>query len=123
VNAPAEVSHSKDHNNHSPFRRIVLALHAPISALIFDSATCISVADDITQVAVVSVVSSTMLLLWSDSTGRVPTRTLLVVIIMTPGSILLVTDWIHYYCHVQHHLEALYVHVDFFIIFREMGGG
>jgi hypothetical protein len=47
-------------------------------------------------------------------------RTLLVVIIMTPVSVLQVIDWIRVYCCIQHHLEALDMGVDFFIIFGEM---
>jgi hypothetical protein len=68
---------------------------------------------------VVSVASSASLLQWSD--GRVPTRTLLMVIIMTPVSVLLLIDRIRYYCRVQHRLESLGMHVDLFIIFGEMG--
>jgi hypothetical protein len=92
-----------------------------ISASIFNSAACISVADDIVYVAVVSVASSAMLLQWSDAAGRLQMRTLPVVIIMTPVSVLLVIDRNRYGCHVQHHLESLDMHVDLFIIFGEMG--
>jgi hypothetical protein len=74
VNAPSEVGHSKDHNNHSPFHRVVLALHATNFGAGF--------------------LLGHVHLLWSDVVGRVPTKTLLVVIIMTPVSILLVIDWI-----------------------------
>jgi hypothetical protein len=69
VNAPGEVGHSKDHNNQSPFHRVVLALHAPEFGGNFYSTMCISATDDIMQVAVVSVTSSVVLLLWSDATG------------------------------------------------------
>jgi RsiW-degrading membrane proteinase PrsW (M82 family) len=93
----------------------------PISALVFNSATCISVMDDVTQVAVVSFASSAMLLRWSNAAGRVPMRTITVVIIVTPVFVLLVIDSICYYCRIQHHLESLDVRVDLFVIFGEMG--
>jgi hypothetical protein len=40
---------------------------------------------------------------------------------MTSVFVLLVIDWIHYHCCVQHHLEPLDMHVDLFVILREMG--
>jgi hypothetical protein len=40
---------------------------------------------------------------------------------MTLVSALLVVDWIRYCCYVQHRLESLDVHIDLFIILREMG--
>jgi hypothetical protein len=75
-----------------PFIVLFLLFTLPSLAVVFYSATCISATDDIMQVAVVSVTSSAVLLLWSDATGRIPMKTLLLVIIMTPVSILLVTD-------------------------------
>jgi hypothetical protein len=104
-----------------PFIVLFLLFTLLISELVFNSATCISTANDVTQDAVVSVMSSTVLLWWSDATGRVPMRALPAVIIMTPISVLLVIDWILYCCHVQHHLESIDVRVDFFVIFGEMG--
>jgi hypothetical protein len=74
-----------------PFIVLFLLFTLPSLVAVFYSATCISATDDIMQVAVVSVTSSAVLLLWSDATGRIPMKTLLLVIIMTPVSILLVT--------------------------------
>jgi hypothetical protein len=73
--------------------------------------------DDITQVTVVSAMPLIVLIQWSDAVGRVPTGTLLVVIFMTPISILLVEDWIRHGCCFHHRLEALDMCIDFFIIF------
>jgi hypothetical protein len=43
-----EVGRSKDHNNHSPFHRVVLALHAlDFGVSTFDSVACISSVDDV----------------------------------------------------------------------------
>jgi hypothetical protein len=50
-----------------------------------------------------------------------PTKAFLVVIIMTPVSVLLVTDWIRYCCRVQHRLESLDMRIDLFVILGEMG--
>jgi hypothetical protein len=61
---------------------------------------------------VVSVASLAMLLSWSDATGRVPTKDLPVITMMTPVSVLL----------VQHCLELFDMHIDLFIILGEMGG-
>jgi hypothetical protein len=47
-----------------------------------------------------SIVSSAVLLPWSDATSRVCTKAFLVVIIMTPVSALLVIDWIRYCCDI-----------------------
>jgi hypothetical protein len=105
-----------------PFIALFLLFTLPISASVFNSTMCISTVDDVVQVIVVSIVSSAALLWWSDAAGQVPTRTLPVVIIMTPISILMVIDWICYYCRVQHRLESLDVHIDLFVIFSKMGG-
>jgi hypothetical protein len=45
-----------------------------------------------------------------------------VVFLVNPVSVLMDVDWICHGCYVQHHLEALDMHVDFFIIFWKMGG-
>jgi hypothetical protein len=50
-----------------------------LSELIFNPDACISTAFDIMQVTIVSPMPSAVLLQWSDATGRVPTRTLSVV--------------------------------------------
>jgi hypothetical protein len=82
---------------------------------------CNSAMDDVTQVTVVSIASSAVLLWWSDDASHVPMRTLLIVMIMTLVSILLVIDRIRYCCPIQHRMESLNVCVDLFIIFGEMG--
>jgi hypothetical protein len=46
---------------------------------------------------------------------------MLLVIILTPVSVLLVIDWICYHCCIHHRLELLDMSVDLFIIFGEMG--
>jgi hypothetical protein len=83
-----------------PFIALLLLITLSISAPVFNLAACISVADDITQVAVLPAMPSTMLLRWSNATSRVPTGTMLVVIFMTPVFVLLVVDWIRYGCCV-----------------------
>jgi hypothetical protein len=88
-----------------------------LSAPIFNPAACISVADDVMQVTIVSPTPSAVLLWWSDAAGRVPMRTLLVVKLMIPVSIFTDVDRIHHGCRVHHRLEALDMRVDFFIIF------
>jgi hypothetical protein len=45
-------------------------------------------------------------------------RTLPMVNLVAPVSVLLVVNWIYHGCCVEHHLEALDMHVDFFIVFR-----
>jgi hypothetical protein len=49
----------------APLLLITLLISVPI----FNPAACISAADDVMQVAVVSAMSSTMLLQWSDDAG------------------------------------------------------
>jgi hypothetical protein len=43
-------------------------------------------------------------------------RTLLVVKLVTLDSVLAIVDRVHHGCYVQHHLEALDMHADFFTI-------
>jgi hypothetical protein len=78
--------------------------------------------DDVTLVTVVFVASLATLLPWSDAAGRVAMKAFPVVTIMTPISVLLVIDWIHYCCYIQHLLCHLDMRVDLFIILGEMGG-
>jgi hypothetical protein len=40
-----------------------------------------------------------------------------VVKLVAPVFALLVVNWIHHGCCVKHHLEALDMHVDFFVVF------
>jgi hypothetical protein len=62
-----------------------------------------------------------VLLTWSDAAGRVLTKTLPVVTVMTLVTVLLVVDRICYRHCFQHCLELLDMHIDFFIILGEMG--
>jgi hypothetical protein len=103
-----------------PFIALFLLVALPLSVPVLNPVACISTADDIMQVAVVSATPSTTLLWWSDAASRVPTGTMPVVIFMTPVFILLVVEWIRYGCCVQHRLEELYMHVYFIIIFGKM---
>jgi hypothetical protein len=40
-----------------------------------------------------------------------------VVKLVAPIAVLLVVYWIHHGCCVEHRMEALVMHVDFFIVF------
>jgi hypothetical protein len=77
-----------------PLITLFLLITLSISAPVFDPAECISDVNDIAQVTVVSIVLWATLLWWSDAIGRVPTRTLLVVIFVTSVSVLLIMDWV-----------------------------
>jgi hypothetical protein len=105
-----------------PFLTLFLLLTLSISSLAFDSAVCITGVDDVVYITGVSVVSSDTLPMCSDAAGRVPTKTLPVVTVMTPVTALLVVDRILYHRHVQHCLEPLNMRIDLFIILGEMGG-
>jgi hypothetical protein len=70
---------------------------------------------------VIYVTFSNTLLSWSDAAGKVPTKAFPVVAIMTPVSVLLVIDWVHYRCCIQHCLEPLHLRVDLFIILGSWG--
>jgi hypothetical protein len=50
-----------------PLIMLFLLITVPISVPVFDLVACISTADDVMQVAVVSTVLSAMLLWWSDA--------------------------------------------------------
>jgi hypothetical protein len=76
-----------------PLLSLLLLVTLPISASVFNPIACISATNDITQVAVVSPMPSTVLLRWGDAAGRVPTGTTLVFIMS-------VMDWIRYGCCV-----------------------
>jgi hypothetical protein len=43
------------------------------------------------------------------------------VALVTPYFTVVVEDWVNHGCYVQHHLEALYMCIDFFIVFRQVG--
>jgi hypothetical protein len=44
-----------------------------------------------------------------------------VVKLMTPYFIVTVKDRVNHGCCIQHRLEALYMCIDFFIVFRQVG--
>jgi hypothetical protein len=73
-----------------PLITLLLLVTHLILALVFDLVACISAADDIMQVAVVSAMPSIAHLWWSDAAGRVPMGTTPMVVLMSPVHILLV---------------------------------
>jgi hypothetical protein len=77
---------------------------------------CISIADDIAQVSVIPIMPSATLLRWSETAGQVPPKTLSVDKLFTPCFTIMVEDRVNHSC-----LEALYMCVDFFIVFRQVG--
>jgi hypothetical protein len=82
---------------------------------------CISTADDIAQISVISIPPSATFLQWSETTSRVPARTMSVVKLMTQYFAITVEYRVHHACCIQHRLEALYMCNDFIIIFRQVG--
>jgi hypothetical protein len=85
---------------------------------VFDSITCISVADNIMQVLVIPILPSAMFPQWSETAGRVPTWTRSVVRLLTPNTIIAVEKWVCDCGCIQHCLEALNLHIHFFVVFR-----
>jgi hypothetical protein len=83
---------------------------------IFDPVTCISATDDVAQISVIPVSSSTVFLLWSETACRVPMRTLPVVKLVTPCFVVTVECRVNHGCCVQHHLEALHMCINFFVV-------
>jgi hypothetical protein len=77
--------------------------------------------DDVAQVSVIPNMPSAVLLRWSKADGQVLALTLLMVKLVTLISIILVVNRVHHDCCVQHRLEVLYMHVDLFIILRQVG--
>jgi hypothetical protein len=98
------------------FLLTTLTLLMPVVNLV----VCISTAYDITQISVILIPPSATFLRWSDTAGRVPTWTLSVVKLVIPYFIITVKDRVNHSCCVQHHLEPLYMLIDFFIIFRQV---
>jgi hypothetical protein len=80
------------------FIALLLLVTLPLLALVLNLAACISAADDVTQVTVVFVAPTTVLLRWSDAAGRVPMGTVPVVIFVTLIFVLLAVDRIRYSC-------------------------
>jgi hypothetical protein len=71
------------------------------STPVFNMVACISVTDDITQVAVIPITPSSVLLWWSDVVGFVLMRTLPVVRLVTLGSVFIVVNRVNYGCCIQ----------------------
>jgi hypothetical protein len=104
-----------------PFFTLILFKALVPLVSVFDSATCISTADDVAQIPVIQVSSSAMFLRWSETAREVPVRTLPVFKLMSPCFMITVECLVHHGCCVQHRLEALHVCVDFFIAFWQVG--
>jgi hypothetical protein len=88
--------------------------------LVVNPVVCIYVTDDIAHVSVIPITPSVTLLQWSETVGRVPTRTLPMVNLMTPCFAIAVKDWVKHDCCIQHCLEVLYMCIDFFMVFRQV---
>jgi hypothetical protein len=105
-----------------PFFTLLLFKVLVLLPSVFNPAACISAADDITQISIILISSSAAFLWWSETASRVNIRTLLVVMLVTSCFIIMVECWVNHGCCVQHHLEALYVCVDFFLVLWQVGG-
>jgi hypothetical protein len=79
---------------------IMLFIVLPLSVPVLNLTLCMSAADDVAQVTVVSATPLAVLLWWSDVAVRVPMGTLSVVIFVTPISVIPVMSWIHHGCCV-----------------------
>jgi hypothetical protein len=82
---------------------------------------CISATDDVTQISVILILPSVTFLWWSETVGRVPAWTLSVVKLVTLYFTIIGEGRVNHGCCVQHRLEALYMCIDFFIIYRQVG--
>jgi hypothetical protein len=87
---------------------------------VVNSIACISAADGATQISDIPIPPSVAFLRWSETAGRVPMWTLSVVRLMTPYFTVTVEDRVNHGCCVQYRLEALYMCIDFFIVFRQV---
>jgi hypothetical protein len=95
-------------------------LHAvSFLAPIFNPVTCISVANDVTQVSPVSILVA--LLWWSDVASRVPVCAWAVVRVLTLPSVSTHRGWVVNDSCIQHGLEALDLRVDLLVVFRQQG--
>jgi hypothetical protein len=88
-------------------------------ASIFNPVTCISVANDVTQVSPVSIPAA--LLRWSDVASRVPVCAWAVVMVLTLPSVSTHRGWVLNDSCIQHGLEALDLRVDLLVVFRQQG--
>jgi hypothetical protein len=96
----------------------VISFLAPV----FNSVEHISATDNITQVPVVLVLFSTVLLQGSDVAGRVSAWALAVVRILTLTPVSMCKGRVNHGRCVQHCLEALDLRIDLLAIFRQQGG-
>jgi hypothetical protein len=67
-------------------------------APVVNHAMCISTADDVTQVSVILITPSAMLLPWSEATGQVPTWALSVVKLLAPYFTVMVENRVNHNC-------------------------
>jgi hypothetical protein len=79
-----------------PFFMLLLFKELALLMPVFNPAVCISVADDITQISVILVSSSSAFLRWSETACRVPMLTLLVDRLMTPCFVITVECEVHH---------------------------
>jgi hypothetical protein len=101
----------------TPLLLNVLTLLTPV----VNPVVCISAVDDVMQISVISIPPSVVFLRWSDTAGRVPALTLSVVKLVTPYFTIMIEDQVNQGCCVQHGPEVLYMRIDFFIVFRQVG--
>jgi hypothetical protein len=87
---------------------------------VFNLVACISIVNNVAQILVIPVSSSTAFLRWSETACRVPARTLMVVMLVTPCFIITVECWVNHDCYVQRHLDALHVCINFFVVLRQV---
>jgi hypothetical protein len=99
-----------------PFFVLHLFMALALLMEVFDLATYLSTATDVTQISVILVLSSATFLRWSEVACRVPVLTLSVVRLMTSCFIITVECWINHGCCVQHRLEALHVWINIFVV-------
>jgi hypothetical protein len=99
-----------------PFFTLLLFEALMLLTPVFNLAVCISATDDVAQISVVPVSSSTMFLRWSETACRVPVLTLPVVRLVTLCFVITVECWVNHGCCVQHCLKALHVCINFFIV-------
>jgi hypothetical protein len=104
-----------------PFFTLLLFKALVLLTSIFNPAACISAVDDIAQILAIPVSSLAAFLRWSETSCRVPMRSLLVARLMTPCFVIIVECRVNHSCSVQHRLEALQVCVNFFVVLWKVG--
>jgi hypothetical protein len=104
-----------------PFFMLLLFKALVLLIPIFNPVACISAVDDVAQISVIPVLSSTAFLQWSETACRVPVRTLPVVRLVAPCFIIMDECRVNHGCCVQHRLEAFHVCINFFIVLWQVG--